>query len=250
MLATWVAGALLLGLLARLVGLPPLVGFLGAGFAFSALGFESTPVLEELSHAGVLLLLFAVGLKLRLKTLLRVEIWGTALVHMAVLGVLVYAVIASASPGWKVALALAAALGFSSTVFAAKVLEGIIALGQLTDERLAEADLDFETEVAEGGRRLEAHLSLPAKEMIEWMDERKLLADRVEARCGQNLHPHRSARALRSRDDDHRFRGTMFQRNMKFEVISRSLPSSRRMPALNRISNSKIPPRFVVRRDW
>jgi len=123
MLATWVAGALLLGLLARLVGLPPLVGFLGAGFAFSALGFESTPVLEELSHAGVLLLLFAVGLKLRLKTLLRVEIWGTALVHMAVLGVLVYAVIASASPGWKVALALAAALGFSSTVFAAKVLE-------------------------------------------------------------------------------------------------------------------------------
>jgi len=60
---------------------------------------------------------------------------------------------------------------------AAKVLEGIIALGQLTDERLAEADLDFETEVAEGGRRLDAHLSLPAKEMIEWMDERKVLAE-------------------------------------------------------------------------
>lgn len=32
MLATWVAGALLLGLLARFVGLPPLVGFLSAGF--------------------------------------------------------------------------------------------------------------------------------------------------------------------------------------------------------------------------
>lgn len=31
MLATWVAGALLLGLIARLVGSPPLVGFLGEG---------------------------------------------------------------------------------------------------------------------------------------------------------------------------------------------------------------------------
>lgn len=123
MLATWVAGALLLGLVARLVGLPPLVGFLGAGFFFSALGYEPTPVLDELSHAGVLLLLFAVGLKLKLKTLFRVEIWGTALVHMAVIGALVFAVIVSATPGAKVALALAAAMGFSSTVFAAKVLE-------------------------------------------------------------------------------------------------------------------------------
>ena len=66
MLATWVAGALLLGMFARLVGLPPLVGFLAAGFAFSALGVESTPVLGLVAvgeiQAGVLLLLFAVGL--------------------------------------------------------------------------------------------------------------------------------------------------------------------------------------------
>ncbi|MEJ2274955.1 MAG: cation:proton antiporter [Woeseiaceae bacterium] len=123
MLATWVAGALLLGLLARLIGLPPLVGFLGAGFLFSAAGVESTPVLEELSHAGVLLLLFAVGLKLQLRTLLRTEIWATALIHLAIIGALGYAAISGVVSGWKVALALAVALGFSSTVFAAKVLE-------------------------------------------------------------------------------------------------------------------------------
>jgi len=123
MLATWVAGALLLGLAARLFGLPPLVGFLGAGFLFSAAGVESTPVLDELSHAGVLLLLFAVGLKLKLRTLLRVEIWGTAVIHLVLIGGLGYAVIAGATAGWKVALALAVAMGFSSTVFAAKVLE-------------------------------------------------------------------------------------------------------------------------------
>ena len=123
MLATWVAGALLLGLLARLVKLPPLVGFLGAGFAFSAAGVESTPVLEELAHAGVLLLLFAVGLKLQIRTLLRTEIWATALVHLAVIGGLVFGLINGVAGGWKVALALAVALGFSSTVFAAKVLE-------------------------------------------------------------------------------------------------------------------------------
>ena len=118
-----IAAGLLLGLAARLFGLPPLVGFLGAGFLFSAAGVESTPVLDELSHAGVLLLLFAVGLKLKLRTLLRVEIWGTAFLHLALIGGLGYAVIAGVTAGWKVALALAVAMGFSSTVFAVKVLE-------------------------------------------------------------------------------------------------------------------------------
>ncbi|HET7131223.1 MAG TPA: cation:proton antiporter, partial [Gammaproteobacteria bacterium] len=81
MVAVWIAGALVLGLVAWRIGLPPLVGFLSAGFVFSALGFERSPMLADLAHAGVLLLLFAVGLKLRIKTLLRYEVWGTALVH-------------------------------------------------------------------------------------------------------------------------------------------------------------------------
>src|SRR6187455_3773275 len=71
MVGIWIVGALLLGLAVSRIGLPPLVGFLASGFVFAAFGMQSTPALHELAHAGVLLLLFAVGLKLRIKTLLR-----------------------------------------------------------------------------------------------------------------------------------------------------------------------------------
>jgi predicted Kef-type K+ transport protein len=124
MVAVWIAGALLLGLLVARIGLPPLVGFLASGFVFAAFGMESTPTLAALAHAGVLLLLFAVGLKLRIKTLLRTEVWGTAVSHLLLTGII--GVAAAALGGWLapgLALALAVSFGFSSTVLAAKVLE-------------------------------------------------------------------------------------------------------------------------------
>jgi len=124
MLAGWIVGAFALGLLARQVGLPPLVGFLLAGFVFSAFGIERTPMLSELAEAGVLLLLFAVGLKLRLKNLLRAEVWGTALAHLVLTaGVTGFVIHAVSGLGWNVSFMLAIAFGFSSTVMAAKVLE-------------------------------------------------------------------------------------------------------------------------------
>jgi predicted Kef-type K+ transport protein len=125
MIAVWIGGALLLGLAVSRIGLPPLVGFLASGFVFAAVGMERTPMLADLAHAGVLLLLFAVGLKLRIKTLLRFEVWGTAVAHLAITGIFGIAILTSASavtPG--VAFALAVAFGFSSTVLAAKVLDG------------------------------------------------------------------------------------------------------------------------------
>jgi predicted Kef-type K+ transport protein len=124
MIAVWIAGALLLGLAVSRIGLPPLVGFLASGFVFAALGMERTPMLADLAHAGVLLLLFAVGLKLRVKTLLRYEVWGTAISHLLLTGVIGVAVAVAGgglAPG--LALALAVSFGFSSTVLAAKVLE-------------------------------------------------------------------------------------------------------------------------------
>jgi predicted Kef-type K+ transport protein len=122
MIAGWIGGALILGLLARRCGLPPLVGFLIAGFVFHMLGMEPSPLLDELSHAGVLLLLFAVGLKLRLKTLFSYEVWGTAAAHLVIASGVAFLVINAGGASWASAAALAAALGFSSTVFAAKVL--------------------------------------------------------------------------------------------------------------------------------
>jgi predicted Kef-type K+ transport protein len=125
MLAVLIGGSLLLGLGAWRVGLPPLVGFLVSGFVFGAIGWQEPPMLPDLAHAGVLLLLFAVGLKLRVKTLLRFEVWGTAVAHLIMTGVVGAAVIFAATAlSWSASLVLAIALGFSSTVLAAKVLEG------------------------------------------------------------------------------------------------------------------------------
>jgi predicted Kef-type K+ transport protein len=125
MIAVLLVGALVLGLIAARIGLPPLVGFLASGFLFGALGMDGTPLLEDLAHGGVLLLLFAVGLKLRVKTLLRFEVWGTATSHLFLTGI-VGAGVAFVASGLSVGIsfALAVALGFSSTVLAAKVLEG------------------------------------------------------------------------------------------------------------------------------
>ena len=123
-IAIWAGAAFVAGLLARQVGLPPLVGFLAAGFGLNAAGFEGDEVLHVLSEIGVVLLLFTVGLKLRLLTLVRTEVWGTALAHMAIVGLVVGAsLLQFGQLGTTQILILAAAFAFSSTVVAAKVLE-------------------------------------------------------------------------------------------------------------------------------
>jgi glutathione-regulated potassium-efflux system ancillary protein KefC len=120
------------GLAARAIGLPPLVGYLLAGFGLYAGGSRLTPTLDEFAEMGVTLLLFTIGLKLRLGSLLMPQIWAVATLHMlaavlftalfvAVLGTAGIALFAGMDPG---AIALVAfALSFSSTVFAVKVLE-------------------------------------------------------------------------------------------------------------------------------
>jgi predicted Kef-type K+ transport protein len=120
----WLSFAFVLGLLVRQIGLPPLIGYLAAGFSLSAFGYESNDILKEISHAGVLLLLFSVGLKLRLGTLIRREVLVGSLLHMGLLVGLTYLILLSMvdlEP--MLALMAAIALGFSSTVVAAKVLE-------------------------------------------------------------------------------------------------------------------------------
>lgn len=122
--AIWIAVAFLLGLMFRQLGLPPLVGYLVAGFILNSFDLHGAETLEHLAHVGVLLLLFAVGLKLKLKNILQPEVWGTALLHMAMTGaVLGVAIHLLMGLSWESALLLALTLGFSSTVVAAKVLE-------------------------------------------------------------------------------------------------------------------------------
>jgi len=68
----WIAVAYGCGLIARYIQLPALVGYLAAGFMLNLWGFETTEMLEFMAHTGVLLLLFSVGLKLRLKNVVRI----------------------------------------------------------------------------------------------------------------------------------------------------------------------------------
>ncbi len=124
--------AFVLGFAARQVGLPPLVGFLAAGFALKAFGFESGPLLKGLADLGVILLLFSIGLKLKVESLLRPEIWAGASLHMAftvvVFGLIIFG-LGTAGVHLFAGLDLASsaliafALSFSSTVFAVKAFE-------------------------------------------------------------------------------------------------------------------------------
>ncbi|MGA0950243.1 MAG: cation:proton antiporter [Burkholderiaceae bacterium] len=84
MLVTLVAFAFFFGIALSRVGLPPMVGFLVAGFAYNFAGFEPPTGLQAIADLGVTLLLFSIGLKLKLKDLSTPEVWGTSVAHIVV----------------------------------------------------------------------------------------------------------------------------------------------------------------------
>jgi predicted Kef-type K+ transport protein len=128
----WLVAAFVFGAASSRIGLPPLVGYLIAGFVLNSFGVESSETLEKIADAGVTLLLFSIGLKLKLKNLARPEIWAGTTIHMlitvAVFATGIWTLGVSEVPyfhllGSQNALLIAFALSFSSTVFAVKVLE-------------------------------------------------------------------------------------------------------------------------------
>ncbi|MCG6861271.1 MAG: cation:proton antiporter, partial [Chromatiaceae bacterium] len=80
----WISLAFGLGLLSRQLGLPPLVGYLIAGFVLHFHGVQADDVINEFSEMGVTLLLFSIGLKLKPSSLAAPQVWGTASIHTAV----------------------------------------------------------------------------------------------------------------------------------------------------------------------
>ena len=151
----WIAVAFLMGLLAKALGLPPLVGFLVAGFMLNLYGIAAGEIVRKLSDLGITLLLFIVGLKLNLRTFARPQVWGVAASHMSLVvlmfgsGIYVLALVGLpflSGLDLHRCLLIAFALSFSSTVFVVKVLEekgegaslhGRIAIGILIVQDLA-----------------------------------------------------------------------------------------------------------------
>lgn len=131
-----IGAAFILGLAMRPVGLPPLVGFLLAGFLINAFGpplgmpAATGPILEYLANLGVLMLLFTVGLKLKLKQIGQKEVVGSAFAHFCIT-VAIFTPVSRMlfTDDWMVALLVGIALAFSSTVLAAKMLEAKRELG-------------------------------------------------------------------------------------------------------------------------
>ena len=128
----WLGIAFVLGYTISLVGLPPLVGYLVAGFVLASMGVAMDDTLRNFADLGVTLLLFTIGLKLRPSSLLKPEVWATASLHMMLttlvigLGVMLLSALglsyfAGLEP-WQ-SFFIAFALSFSSTVFAVKIFE-------------------------------------------------------------------------------------------------------------------------------
>jgi predicted Kef-type K+ transport protein len=132
MLVILVSFAYGFGFVLTRIGLPPMVGFLLAGFAYNIAGFAPPAGLELISNLGITLLLFSIGLKLDVKGLLKSEIWGSATAQMGLTTLILWGALFLGrnyleTPlldlSWQALLVLGFALSFSSTVYAVKVLE-------------------------------------------------------------------------------------------------------------------------------
>ncbi|GAC14781.1 cation:proton antiporter family protein [Aliiglaciecola lipolytica] len=124
--------AFLCGLIMKIAGLPPLIGFLIAGFSLNFMGYEPDASIDTLADLGITLMLFTIGLKLNIRDLMKPEVWVGSSLHM-----LLWVLIVASSFVFLSALSLgyfadiniltgaliAFSLSFSSTVCIVKILE-------------------------------------------------------------------------------------------------------------------------------
>ena len=128
----WILFAFACGFGVKQLGLPPLIGYLAAGFMLNLYGVSMTPGLQEIADLGVTLMLFTIGLKLNVRDLLKPETWAgtainTGLWTIRFTGLAVFLGVLSApyftDLSLQSAALLAFALSFSSTVCVIKMLE-------------------------------------------------------------------------------------------------------------------------------
>ncbi|GAC19420.1 cation:proton antiporter family protein [Paraglaciecola arctica] len=124
--------AFICGLGLKLVGLPPLIGYLIAGFTLNYLGFQSSDSLQTIANLGITLMLFTIGLKLNVRDLYKKEVWLGSICHTVIwvtlVNILLFAfswlgLATFADLDWSTQALLAFSLSFSSTVCIVKILE-------------------------------------------------------------------------------------------------------------------------------
>ncbi|WP_415911527.1 cation:proton antiporter [Neptuniibacter sp. QD37_11] len=128
----WILFAFVCGYTLRLIEMPPLIGYLFAGFFLHFIGVEPVDSLQTLADLGITLMLFTIGLKLNVKDLLKTEVWASTLSHMTLWTLLAgsaFLLLATLSIPYfsdldlKSAALIGFALSFSSTVCIVKLLE-------------------------------------------------------------------------------------------------------------------------------
>ena len=128
----WILFAYVCGWLFKKISLPPLIGYLSAGFIMHALDFVPFAGMQSLADLGITLMLFTIGLKLNVKDLLKPEIFFGATTHMVLWTLLFVVVLFALSivglPAFTditlfQSALIAFALSFSSTVAVVKLLE-------------------------------------------------------------------------------------------------------------------------------
>lgn len=119
----WIGTAYLMGLLASRLMLPPLVGYLMAGYALHATGFAAFAAIPHIADIGIELLLFSVGLKIKPRSLIRSEVLSVGGWHLLIVTAVSTLMFLWQDKHITGGLVLGVSLAFSSTVFAIKVLE-------------------------------------------------------------------------------------------------------------------------------
>lgn len=128
----WIGLTFALGLMAKQIGLPPMLGFLFSGFILSTQNIVDRDLLEKMADLGITLLLFTIGLKIKVRNLLRPQVWAVTSIHttamIAFYTLLFFGLAAIGIPHFtdlslETAVLIAFAFSFSSTVFVVKSME-------------------------------------------------------------------------------------------------------------------------------
>lgn len=124
--------AFIFGFACKIINMPPLIGYLLAGFVLNALGFTNNPTLTMIADLGITVMLFTIGLKLNIKDLAKAEVWlssvGHLLIWVSLTSSVITLLVTLSLPNFtdltfQQSALIGFAFSFSSTVCVVKILE-------------------------------------------------------------------------------------------------------------------------------